>query len=1855
MTNPFVELDEQRLTAELEAVLLPRLNGLLRGRAPGHCMRVADLDLNLMLALTDALRRDVPGALVHVLTDHTDLARSDDRYVTSTKLVELRNPDEASNLRPALLVFLPSNLRTSAEDSFGIATFEEIPVTGAYDELLQRLQNRIPAPLQATVRILFDQLGAWFAGHIEARVRFLLTAIVNGVDHETLGAALFELGLVPDLRLFSDQARALGRIQQNLKTMTALTTSDLSVRGRVLDLNLVDRTLQRRLMQLLLDIGTADPRRWTRQIILDRKNWELTFDKWRFADERNPDRISIFAVKTDLPVVREETDTRLQGLVGQQLLTPQTRRKLTLTFQVDPHPSQVAGLDYFTVQLMTREAGTGNISTPLGLSKRVKAWKAKRTTCTVTLDKLNRVAFPEEGGWCFLRVLPWTEQGDPVPTEPGRSQTDDDGFAATPSNESEPFFVIPGNTGFEEEERTQRAIPRADSVQHARLRVQFKVAREGRDPSEIRPDALAWDEEQKSRSRVRDMLRVTFRGEGSFNIPVVHSLQQLEAQYLTRPTELLQLELCIENGRLSTQERAPVTLPDLASSRHFLAARSEYFAAVRSGEDELVSQAADYDSLQERCIRYAEAYRDLLRDLYARLEAGVGHERTQALQEILHALLIDTLGIRIVHARNRHQVREAALLSPLHPIRALWFTTWTAVGQRWLGAARNGPSEYISLVEEAILRRLAPLNIPPTLIRAVDTVYIPVDNISPFWALYAEATEEDVRGLFSEVCSALQVAEPALSGAAVTGEALATRFERYLNQHPYVRTLTLNVFNPGRAQVIADALVWLQKQQAFEQLRYDIRLFVPDPETPGIGEAVLQLLSPDTTSRTDTDVFGFSTGSHLYPKLALAVRSMDEFRNDPEGFQAHLTVLLDVFPATTLGAGPMLGSPQTVPLYGLAQDFVSHYSDQESDRAFWLWQRQPRHGELSQQSIGVASAGLLAELPRLISGLTASIIIRDPVIDYCPIISLSLSPEQHALLHRVHEVSDWVCTIDRNLGVEFFDHARADRPEYLIDYVPGKVTSGGHRLIVTTRSVVELTALLQPVLDSYNLPHQGNQVALILRQLRLLSGRLALKLISLAPSQRAEALGLALAYRYLDYQQALYNQILVPLDDHTDLFRQAAQTDPQGDGSERLQRTDLALFELDLDTRILTCRLIEVKCYAHTTGLAAYQQLRATIGQQIGNSEFMLRRQFDPNLDRAKDRPDRALKTRELALLLEFYLERSARYGLMSAEAAEEGRILLATLEDGYSIVFTRSALIFDFTRSGTEDADRENDIEYHRIGANLIRGLSSMQRAQPIDIAQTDLPASDTDSIPFLQNAAFLSLRQDRTTTEEWVVPTIPGRTAEQSIDSGSDGGLDTDSTPDVIPGQEGSESRGDATVSVPASTGVVASDLLESQTPENEQLVEVPSLQFVEPSEPRSGQPIRESRLPPRYDILLGAQSDSPQYGVLGEVAGRKVALDLDQTHTISLFGVQGGGKSYTLGSIIEMACLPIDHINQLPSPLATILFHYSATKEYKPEFVTMNRPNTVADQIATLRERYRGQPQSLRDIILLTPKAQLEDRRAEYPDITVEPMTFSSQELKASHWKFLMGAVGNQSLYLRQINLIIRRLRNNLVLDQLLDEVERSPMADHMKEVARTRLQLAAEYIDDSRQLGRLVKSGRLIIVDLRDDTIEKDEALGLFVVLLQIFSEAAHSDQPFNKLVVFDEAHKYMENGDLVAGLIEVVREMRHKGTSILVASQEPRSVPQSLIELSSQIILHRFNSPDWLRYIQKTNTALSSLTPEKMNSLGPGEAYVWSSKASDPSFSTAAVKIRCRPRVTQHGGATKTAVSRTDAGGDPHDH
>src|SRR6266849_418229 len=271
----FTEVTEDDVTQALKKVLLPRLREALEASHPGHCMRATNLDLNLMTALCSDLRRTCPDSQVFILRNDKTISNTSDpgMYITSTKLVEQRNPLPNGEQRPPLVVFIPTDLRTSAEDSFGVATFADIPVGDAYDKQLEQLhEQEVPSLLQGAVQEIFSILTheQWPWADVVTQVRYLLTATKNQVDGETLGASLYELGLIPDFHLLDDPSLLTVKIRRNLEAVRNITYSSASTRGRVLELGLTDKNLQRRLLDFFSQVGVDDPSSWTRLIVLQR-------------------------------------------------------------------------------------------------------------------------------------------------------------------------------------------------------------------------------------------------------------------------------------------------------------------------------------------------------------------------------------------------------------------------------------------------------------------------------------------------------------------------------------------------------------------------------------------------------------------------------------------------------------------------------------------------------------------------------------------------------------------------------------------------------------------------------------------------------------------------------------------------------------------------------------------------------------------------------------------------------------------------------------------------------------------------------------------------------------------------------------------------------------------------------------------------------------------------------------------------------------------------------------------------------------------------------------------------------------------------------------------------------------------------------------------------------------------------------------------------------------------------------------------------------------------------------------------------------------------------------------------------
>ena len=213
-------------------------------------------------------------------------------------------------------------------------------------------------------------------------------------------------------------------------------------------------------------------------------------------------------------------------------------------------------------------------------------------------------------------------------------------------------------------------------------------------------------------------------------------------------------------------------------------------------------------------------------------------------------------------------------------------------------------------------------------------------------------------------------------------------------------------------------------------------------------------------------------------------------------------------------------------------------------------------------------------------------------------------------------------------------------------------------------------------------------------------------------------------------------------------------------------------------------------------------------------------------------------------------------------------------------------------------------------------------------------------------------------------------------------------------------------------------------------------------------------------------------------------------------------------------------------------------------------MIHPNTVDEENRILWERYKAHPEAMKDVLILTPANKVAERRATYPDIEVRPIAFSASELKAAHWKFLMGAMGSQSMYMRQINLIMRGLRNNLTLDAIRSGIDNSGLSDHLKELAQTRLLFASEY----KQIPRSSRRNPLPMKRINRALLMGHEHLaGALVELMQSRKTPSGADrvlhdapEAFNGIEVMPTMGREEMEAQLalrvVEGRVELVRPM-----------------------------------------------------------------------------------------------------------------
>lgn len=1379
----------------------------------------------------------------------------------------------------------------------------------------------------------------------------------------------------------------------------------------------------------------------------------------------------------------------------------------------------------------------------------------------------------------YLRVRAYDRQGNPINKEIERN--DNDGISRKTNESENIWFYDDGNPP---EVDPLRAIG-VHSFLEAKLLAQFRALQNKQDPFAIKPPKLDWLDKPGAR-RAESNFRVQYDIQHEFTISISSILKRIEQATLQDAGNLgrWSLDLVqVRDPRLAMpQLRSELNAPD-----SFLQARQKVFENLHEIETVAhLTSTCDLLPLTALIQEYTESYREWLETIQNDLKSSGGSKFGQALRQAAACLDIDTVQIQIPFGAGQ-QVR-ALLIAPTHPLRLFWHLQWAQMSRAWIQRAleHSQPERMLSNDLRLFLRNGLSADSLPLTVWSENHAFMDAGALTPFWHLYLPPSVRDSRSVRSKVERLLAIQPSRGMFSRVRATDVTQKLEQYIIQHPYVTTLKLNVINPGDASILRDAIEELN--EGYPNLHFQVHLFADQARMEDIGSALEELTNPERQVGPSLDPFSTPSSNPLFPKLKYARGRLADFLKRPTDFEAHISLLFESF-GVTIENVPLANQGRSSYLYGLVQEPLTRFQGGEG---VYVWQRSLAPTRTSELQTAPNSSAVIAHILRNMDVIHSSIAALSFAPGAAPAIQLDLKPADKELLYQIHAASDWALIIDHNLGLEYFDSpSTSERPVYLIDFSPQFGSSYGERLLLTTRSTQEVVQLIRPALVALGLENLENAAELILESLRSLSGRLALKLLA-APNQVDEVIGLALARLLLEQYELVSDRVLIPLDAHTGIFRAPSGMTMPVEEYVRYQRGDLLIVGFQPDTRTLEFNVVEVKTRQDVGTIGNYLALKETMREQLDATENALHRHFDPGYT-IPDRVDRELETQQLAELLGFYLDRAQRYGLVSPQVGSQIRQFIDSLDEVYTIEFLKTGLVFDFGTVGISTDEDALNLVYHRVGVDYARRMLENTLA-----ARKTARVVDLTSDQALQGPPTLM----HDPTFERVRNTFSRRT-RVSYEAAHN------------------EKRG--------------------QVREGKDVLSERGLQ--DSSEQAETNIPLEYQVPPSYEVLVADNQPSPQYGLLGQVGDHKVALDLNGCNTISLFGVQGGGKSYTIGTIVEMATQPIPHINALPKPLASVIFHFHESQAYPPEFASMNQPNDNASEIERLGSVYGATPQGLRDVIILTSSDKLADRRREFPSLRVEPIAFNPTELGIKDWLFLMGAIGNPSMYVQQINVIMRRLRNRLTLEGLYSEIANSSLDTRAKELARNRLAFAEEFLRHDQSLREFLLPGRLLIVDLRDELISKEQALGLFVVMLNIFSGAG-MDNPFNKLIVFDEAHKYITHSDLLGHVVETIREMRHKGVNIVLASQDPPSLPTAVIELSSVVLLHKFNSPKWLSHIQKSLAVLGELSPDKLNTLKPGEAYLWANKATDAVFTTRAVKILMRPRVTLHGGTTRRAVS-----------
>ena len=429
--------------------------------------------------------------------------------------------------------------------------------------------------------------------------------------------------------------------------------------------------------------------------------------------------------------------------------------------------------------------------------------------------------------------------------------------------------------------------------------------------------------------------------------------------------------------------------------------------------------------------------------------------------------------------------------------------------------------------------------------------------------------------------------------------------------------------------------------------------------------------------------------------------------------------------------------------------------------------------------------------------------------------------------------------------------------------------------------------------------------------------------------------------------------------------------------------------------------------------------------------------------------------------------------------------------------------------------------------------------------------------------------------------------------------------------------------------------------------------------------------------YDIIIGrGEDDKKKLGMRGLIKigkgyvkmghynslSNNIYLDVAKSHVVLIAGKRGSGKSYTMGVMTEEMS---DLEPEVAQNISSLIFDTMGI------YWTMKYPN---EKDKDLLQDWGLKPKTL-PVRIFAPFGYY-DEYIEKGVPVDRKFALSTPEMTPEDWMiiFNLNLINPVSILIQRVLTRMRKEMNYYTIEKIIEKLQEDKSTDKetinaavgLFESADTWGVFAREGTEPTK-VSDLVEGGVTTVMDLSVyNSIGAFNIRGMVLSILsrKLFNERmlARKEEEVNDVskglnylaetekkkmplvwLFIDEAHEFLPLDEKIIStdaLVQILREGRQPGISLVLATQQPGKIHTDVMTQSDVVLAHRVTSkPDVDALNHMMQSYLTNTIQGFMNDLPSlkGSAIILDDN-SERLYS-----MRMRPRLTWHGGEAPRAV------------